>query len=310
MRRRIWSETLPLAELTAPATLALLARYDVELIAAVRPWDLPGIAALVGACNDAGVAVGLWPMIEDADGRWANAFNAPRFTAFVHQVLDAVPAGARVRDLAVDLEPPFGVVTTALRSPTAVWPTLDSISHARWVAARRQFRALIGSVHDRGMQCSAAVLPFVLFDPSDGRLRPVQRALAAPVDALPWDHVSVMLYTSMIEGWSRGLIPRPRALDLLARGAVASRRRCGAASLGTLRSASGRARRARQQRRAAAVAVAAASGLGLGLGQVRERKSLRFLSGPWPGPAQNRDCVVCGYPGWACCSLRAGLRAF
>lgn len=230
MRRRIWSETLPLAELTAPATLALLARYDVELIAAVRPWDLPGIAALVGACNDAGVDVGLWPMIEDADGRWANAFNAPRFTAFVHQVLDAVPAGARVRDLAVDLEPPFGVVTTALRSPTAVWPTLDSISHARWVAARRQFRALIGSVHDRGMQCSAAVLPFVLFDPSDGRLRPVQRALAAPVDALPWDHVSVMLYTSMIEGWSRGLIPRPRALDLLARGAVASRRRFGAAA--------------------------------------------------------------------------------
>ena len=80
------------------------------------------------------------------------------------------------------------------------------------------------------MQCSAAVLPFVLFDPSDGRLRPVQRALAAPVDALPWDHVSVMLYTSMIEGWSRGLIPRPRALDLLARGAVASRRRFGAAA--------------------------------------------------------------------------------
>ncbi|MDO9020812.1 MAG: hypothetical protein Q8S73_34090 [Deltaproteobacteria bacterium] len=230
MRRRIWSETLPLAELTAPATLALLARYDVELIAAVRPWDLPGIAALVGACNDAGVDVGLWPMIEDADGRWANAFNAPRFTAFVHQVLDAVPAGARVRDLAVDLEPPFGVVTTALRSPTAVWPSLDSISHARWVAARRQFRALIGSVHERGMQCSAAVLPFVLLDPSTGRLRPVQRALAAPVDALPWDHVSVMLYTSMIEGWSRGLIPRPRALDLLARGAVASRRRFGDAA--------------------------------------------------------------------------------
>lgn len=230
MRRRIWSETLPLAELTAPATLALLARYDVELIAAVRPWDRPGIAALVGACNDAGVDLGLWPMIEDAEGRWANAFNAPRFTAFVHQVLDAVPAGARVRDLAVDLEPPFGVVTTALRSPTAVWPSLDSISHARWVAARRQFRALIGSVHERGMQCSAAVLPFVLFDPSSGRLRPVQRALAAPVDALPWDHVSVMLYTSMIEGWSRGLIPRPRALELLARGAVASRRRFGAAA--------------------------------------------------------------------------------
>jgi hypothetical protein len=39
-----------------------------------------------------------------------------------------------------------------------------------------------------------------------------------------------MLYTSMIEGWSRGFIPRRRALDLLARGTVASLRRFGAAA--------------------------------------------------------------------------------
>jgi hypothetical protein len=43
MRRRIWSETLPFTALTEPATLALLARYRVELIAAVRPWDLPAL---------------------------------------------------------------------------------------------------------------------------------------------------------------------------------------------------------------------------------------------------------------------------
>jgi hypothetical protein len=227
MRRRIWSETLPLTELTAPATLALLARFDVELIAAVRPWDLPAVADLVARCNDVGVDVGLWPMIGDADGRWASAFNAPRFAAFVARVLDAVPHDARVRDIAVDLEPPFGVVTTALRSPTAVWPSLSEVGDVGWRAARRQLRALIASVRDRGIQCSATVLPFVLFDPTTGRLRPVQRALSVPVDALPWDHVNVMLYTSMIEGWSRGLIRRPRALDLLGRGALATRRRFG-----------------------------------------------------------------------------------
>lgn len=230
MRRRIWSETLPFAELAAPATMSLLARFDVELLAAVRPWDLPDLPALVGACNDAGVVVGLWPMIDDADGRWANALNVATFEAFVRRVLDAVPAGARVRDLAVDLEPPFGVVATALRSPGAVWPSLASVQDTRWTAARRQFRALIGAVHERGLECSAAVLPFVLLDPSRGRLRPVQRALAAPVDALPWDHVSVMLYTSILEGWSRGLLSRPRALDLLGRGARASRGRFGAAA--------------------------------------------------------------------------------
>ena len=230
MRRRIWSETLPLAALTEPATLALLARFEVELIAAVRPWDLPGIPGLIGACNHAGVSVGLWPMIEDDAGRWASAANAPRFAAFVRQLLDVVPVGAGVRDLAIDLEPPFGVVTTALRSPTAVWPSLGDVGDVGWRAARRQFRSLIGAVHDRGFHCSATVLPFVLLDPSSGRLRPIQRALSVPVDALPWDHVNVMLYTSMIEGWSGGLIRRPRALDLLARGAVATRRRFGAAA--------------------------------------------------------------------------------
>lgn len=230
MRRRIWSETFPLDAVTAPATLSLLARHGVELIAAVRPWDLPGVPALVGACNDAGVGVGLWPMIEDAAGRWASASNAAPFAEFVKRLLAAVPAGARVIDLAVDLEPPFGVVSIALRSPAAVWPSLPSVGGDGWASARRQFRALIGAVHERGMQCSAVVLPFVLLDPSAGRLRPVQRALSVPVDALPWDHVNVMLYTSMFEGWSGGLVHRPRALDLLARGALATRRRFGPAA--------------------------------------------------------------------------------
>ncbi|MBK8694386.1 MAG: hypothetical protein IPN17_19410 [Deltaproteobacteria bacterium] len=227
MRRRIWSETLPFTALTEPATLALLARFRVELIAAVRPWDLPALPGLLGACNDAGVSVGLWPMIEDADGRWASASNAPRFTAFARRLLDALPPEALVRDLAIDLEPPFGVVATAMRSPTAVLPSVSSLHDAGWAAARREFRSLIGEVRDRGLQCSATVLPFVLLDPSTGPLRPVQRALSVPVDALPWDHVNVMLYTSLFEGWSGGLIRRTRAIDLLARGAAATRRRFG-----------------------------------------------------------------------------------
>jgi hypothetical protein len=165
-------------------------------------------------------------MIEDADGRWASASNAPRFTAFARRLLDALPPEALVRDLAIDLEPPFGVVATAMRSPTAVLPGL--LPQRRRVGGRAgEFRSLIGEVRDRGLQCSATVLPFVLLDPSTGPLRPVQRALSVPVDALPWDHVNVMLYTSLFEGWSGGLIRRPRAIDLLARGAAATRRRFG-----------------------------------------------------------------------------------
>jgi len=230
MRRRVWSETLPFSALTDPATLRLLARFDVELVAAVRPWDLPDVPSFVGACNDAGVGLRFWPMIADADGRWANALNALAFTRFVRDLLDAVPEGARIIDVAVDLEPPFGVVTTVLHSPAAVWPSLASINGTNWTAARALLRGLIAAVHDREVQCSAAVLPFVLLDPSRGRLRPVQRALSVPVDALPWDHASVMLYTSMLEGWSGGFVRRDRAVDLLARGTAAARRRFGPAA--------------------------------------------------------------------------------
>ncbi len=230
MRRRVWSETLPFSALTDPSTLRLLARFDVELVAAVRPWDLVDVPALVGACNDAGVGLGLWPMIADADGRWANALNALAFTRFVRDLLDAVPDGARIIDIAVDLEPPFGVVTTALRSPAAVWPSLASINGTNWTAARALFRTLIGAVHERGVLCTSAVLPFVLLDPRGGRLRPIQRVLSVPVDALPWDHASVMLYTSMMEGWSGGFVRRDRAVDLLARGSAAARRRFGHAA--------------------------------------------------------------------------------
>lgn len=230
MRRRVWSETLPYDALVDPTTLRLLARFDVELIAAVRPWDLRDVPRLVGACNDAGVGVGLWPMIGDADGRWANALNALAFTRFARDLLDAIPGGARVVDLAVDLEPPFGVVTTALRSPAAVWPSITSLNGAGWKAARGLYRGLIAAVHERGLQCSSAAMPFVLLDPSRGPFRPVQRALTAPVDALPWDHVSVMIYSSMVEGWSAGLADRGRSLSLLARGAAATRRRFGEAA--------------------------------------------------------------------------------
>ncbi len=208
-RRRIWSETLPLAELSAPATLALLARRRIELIAAVRPWDLDVVPSLVRACAEAGVTVGLWPMIDDAHGRWAGAANMRRFRAFAETLLDALPRDAPVLDLVVDLELPFGLVTTAMRSPTAVWPAPGS--GEGWTAARAELRGLLDVVHARGFQCSAAVLPFVLLDPTAGRLRPVQRALSTPVDGLPWDHVNVMAYTSLFEGWSLRTVNRSRA---------------------------------------------------------------------------------------------------
>src|SRR6185437_10729070 len=57
-----------------------------------------------------------------------------------------------------------------------------------------------------------------------------QEALGTPVFDVAWDHVSPMLYTSMIEGWSRGLLARGDARALLAAACRAALRRFGPAA--------------------------------------------------------------------------------
>jgi hypothetical protein len=81
MRRRVWCETLPYDELLAPSVLALLARYRLELLLAVRPWQVAALAAVHARLVDAGVYVALWPMLDDEHGRWASAQSQPAFVA-------------------------------------------------------------------------------------------------------------------------------------------------------------------------------------------------------------------------------------
>src|SRR5688572_15959059 len=89
-RRRVWSETVPMAQLREAALLRSLAARGVELVAAVRPGQQDDAVALVRACGDAGVRVLVWPMLADADGRWASTANAEVFVRFAIELLDAL----------------------------------------------------------------------------------------------------------------------------------------------------------------------------------------------------------------------------
>ena len=87
---------------------------------------------------------------------------------------------------------------------------------------------LIDRASELGVRCSAAFAPPVLLDsPGKGGW---QRLLGTPVDGLGWASAGPMLYTSLFEGWSRGLVDRQSARALLARGCVAARARFGAAA--------------------------------------------------------------------------------
>jgi hypothetical protein len=218
---RLWSELVPYAEVTSPRVLDMLRARGLGLVQAVTPADAAGIGELVRACRRAGVRVELWPMLSHPDGRWASAANADRFDRWVRELLDEVDGAA---GLAVDLEPPI----ERLRDLLALRPR----------GLRRPmgtdgacFGALARHARDRGLATTLAVAPLVL---ADARRAGWQRFLGTPVHD-GWDRVSPMIYTSMIEGWSRGWLSRRDVLGLLATACRAVVRRHGpraSASLG------------------------------------------------------------------------------
>ena len=103
-RSRIYSETLAWSEVVRPSTIALLARFRLELVLAVRPWDLPALGDTAKTLRDAGIPLSAWPMLADEDGRWVSVHNAHEFRSFALRRLRARGPPA---DVLFDLEPPF-----------------------------------------------------------------------------------------------------------------------------------------------------------------------------------------------------------
>ncbi len=219
--------------LRTPRVTALLRRFHLEPLIAVRPWMIGEIGELARALTGEGVRFGLWPMLADADGRWANVYNAHAYAALAHRAVDAVEAaGTRASEVAVDLEPPIAEVRRwlALRPwRLAVRPP----ARPTFALARDELAGLVTSLRRRDIPVSCAVVPLVLLERGPGRGGAhVQRLLGTPVDGPAWSRVSVMLYTSLVEGWSPSLrgnkiVDRARALRVLARTCTEARARFG-----------------------------------------------------------------------------------
>jgi hypothetical protein len=231
---RVYCETLPFEEVVRPRVLALLARYRLELVLAVRPWDAPTLPDVARALRDHGIPLSIWPMLADEQGRWANANNAAAFGRFLAETCDALEgAGAPPRDVLLDLEPPFERVQSFTRLAAVGMRELrDPVTRSHFGFGTRSpslaeagalLADAVAHVADRGISTSLAVWPMVALDPAGAS--PWQALLGTPVDALGAAHVSVMMYTSMMEGWSRGVLRRRDALALLAAATVRTARR-------------------------------------------------------------------------------------
>jgi hypothetical protein len=225
LRARIYSETLTYDELLKPRTISLLARYQLELVLAVRPWDVDSLPDVAKTLRDADVPLSVWPMLSDEEGRWASVHNARTFGALVLKICDVLgEARAAPRDVMIDLEPPFAQARSLAamgaaksRSPDGLARFASGLSKSAapvFEAAGEALAKTVRDVHARGITTSMAVWPLVALDPPGEKAW--QTLLGTPVDPLGTSHVSVMMYTSILEGWSRGTLRRRDTRALLA----------------------------------------------------------------------------------------------
>jgi hypothetical protein len=195
----------------------------MEPIVAVFPsTKVAELAGVLDVLAGEGLPVAIWPMLADGDGRWANAGNAEAFARFTLSLVDELARRGRTpSEVAIDLEPSIEDLRPSV-ADASVHAHVFRLSTERgsFPRAREALRALGGALRERGVRISAAAPPTVLLDPARGERRPFRELLGTPVDGLLWDHVSVMLYTSIIEGWSRGVLGREDTRALLGVGAA------------------------------------------------------------------------------------------
>jgi hypothetical protein len=225
-RRRIWVEMVPYATLREARVTALLKRFGLGALVAVRPPTLVELPPTLDVLLGEGIEVGVWPMLDDREGRWANVRNAAAFATFAREV--AASVGERpIAELTVDLEPAIDDMRAALVSLRGAGRMIQEASDkARFDAARATYEGLVRALAERGIATSAVAVPMVLLDrPPDAPHW--QGLLGTPLDGPAWSAVNVMLYTSMVEGWSHGLLDRARAESVLASACRATAARYG-----------------------------------------------------------------------------------
>lgn len=224
LTRRIWCETLSFSELLEGDALRVPAERGWSLLLAVLPGDLPHIPELLLRAESLGLPVSLWPMLTSDRGRWVHATTLEPFLALAEQILVQCEARGRLpAELVVDLEPPFqmvadmvsDLVTPGFGSPWQHAKHLLRVTREgaiRFDRAHERLARFVEASHRRGVPVSCTALPLVPLD--DGQ-RAWQRLLGTPVDGVGFRRVNIMMYSSLVEGWSKGVLDRTRSMRAL-----------------------------------------------------------------------------------------------
>ncbi len=197
----LWSEFVPFEQVRAQ--LPIFEAQGLSLNLAIRDgeWERPELEALWREAGARGVEIRAWLLLSREEGYWPNKWNAPRFEALVRRFL------ARMDDkhlpvfwLIFDLEPPPELMKELSRQLAkgqvgrALATLRRSSESAPLQPAVARFAALVEELHARGIRSHAVTTPMALHDLGAAPGPKVQSALGLPLEGVPWDLVSFMVY--------------------------------------------------------------------------------------------------------------------
>jgi hypothetical protein len=235
-RLAFWAENISPVEIERDA-LPLLIEYNAGVACALPRERVTGENALaLKRIQEAGVEVSFWPLAGECDGYWPNERNASTFVAYVDELLEWASAhGFRPDRVAFDMEIPLEMMR-ALRESSGIdgLKCLAAIlredsDRTRFEASKEIFSAAVTRLRVKGITVEAAILPWVALEIYEGT-DAIQDLTETPVSGIPWDSVSPMWYSSMIEGMTDGHIKEADGDSLAYMASVMLRSRLGKAA--------------------------------------------------------------------------------
>jgi hypothetical protein len=183
--RSVWCETLSHQALAQ--TVPLLAGRNVDVIVCVQPSTLDTLVTGLAALVEAQIDYVVWPMLENADGRWLSNGTATEFAHFLRSVSSTLKNGGLAPKYVLDIEPPFAVLSAlaARKIPPRPVRAPPSAEFAKWLLEATSERIPLQTTN----------MPTQVFGPA--------RAAMDWIFGLPTlasGGYNVMLYSSMIAG--------------------------------------------------------------------------------------------------------------
>lgn len=209
LRIRAWAEHIKSTDLVDNGVIRLLRRFSVNPCIAVTHDDLgKALEGILRRYASAGLEMTVWPLLPDEIGYWPNERNVEHFSAFVQEILDQVRTDAlRLSWIAIDMEPPiyqmdaFKGARGFDRLRILFLLARANRNRSRFERTSLCYRRLLGMIHRAGAKTLVPVLPILSHELARNGLG-LQDLLETPITRIGWDVISLMIYNSMLVGYS------------------------------------------------------------------------------------------------------------